>query len=273
MPRRPNTSPTNIYWLVDVRPDTLAFHPDGKPFYCGKTIKSPTVRLQGHRTDARRDSVRPIAKRLHECCEHVRIDLIETVPAGENWVERERFWIATLRHFHPDCVNVQRGGEGTPGLIHSDESRAKMSASRTGKKRGPMSAEHRANLSAAKMGIKLPPCTDETRAKLSAAIKGRTFSDEWRAKLSAAARGRTSSDETRAKVSAAGIGRKQSPETIAKREATMAVIRATPEYRAKLSVSTLGKPKSVTHRQNLSIAKTGKKIVRSSAEATNVPAS
>lgn len=238
MPRRPNNYPTHIYLLIDVRPETLGFAPNGKPFYCGKTIKDPAVRLIGHRVDARRDSKRPVAKMLRECGEHVQIDVIEVVPVGQNWVERERFWIATLRHFHPDCVNVQRGGEGTPGLIHSDESRAKMSAARKGVKRAqPFSAEHRAKISAARKGVKRGPFSVEHLANLSAAIKGRTFSDEWRAKLSAAAKGRKLSAEHRAKVGEAGKGRKQSAETIAKREATMAAIRATPEYRAKMSAA------------------------------------
>lgn len=237
MPRRPNTSPTNIYWLIDIRPETLVVNSSGKPFYCGKTIKEPTVRLVGHRADARRHHNKPIAKRLCECGPHVRIDIVEQVPVCDDWCERERFWIATLRHFHPDCVNVQRGGEGTPGLIHSDESRAKMSAARKGKKLGPCSAEHRANLSIARKGEKRGSFSAEHRANLSAAGKGRVMSDEWRNKLSAARKGSTASDETRAKLSAAGTGRKQSSETIAKRTLTMVAIRETPEYRAKMSLA------------------------------------
>lgn len=238
MPRRSNIHPTTIYWLIDVRPDTLTSHPSGKPFYCGKTIKAPSVRLNGHCADARRSSSRPIAKRLNECGDHIRIDLVETVPVGDNWQEREQFWIATLRHFYPDCVNVQRGGEGTPGLIHSKEARAKMSAARKGKARGPLSAKHRANLSAAKRGKKhSQPVSAEHRAKLSAAGKGRIISEEWRAKLSAAATGKRLSAEHRAKVGQAGKGRKQSAETIAKRNMTMLAIRATPEYRSKMSAA------------------------------------
>lgn len=237
MPRRPNTSSTNIYWLIDVRPVTLGIHPNGKPFYCGKTIKEPVIRLQGHRVDARRASNKPIAKRLRECGSYVRIDIVEVVPVCDDWCERERFWIATLRHFHPDCVNVQRGGEGTPGLIHSDESRAKMSAARKGKPLGPFSAKHCANISLANKGRKAAPFSVEHRASLSASGKGRIISDEWRSKLSAAAKGRKLSAEHRAKVGQAGRGRKQSNETIAKRNLTMSAIRATPEYRAKMSAA------------------------------------
>lgn len=49
--------------------------------------------------------------------------------------------------------------------------------------------------------------SDETRAKMSAARKGRKKSPEWRAKMSALLMGRIMSPETRAKMSAAWIGK------------------------------------------------------------------
>lgn len=81
-------------------------------------------------------------------------------------------------------LNRALGGRGRFGY-HDDETRAKMSAVRTGK-----------------------TTSDTTRAKQSAANKGKTLSDEHRAKLSAAKKGRpspnkgkTASEETRAKMS------------------------------------------------------------------------
>lgn len=62
--------------------------------------------------------------------------------------------------------NITAGGDGVRGLVHSPETRAKMSASHTGLVR---SAEHRASLSKALTGIKRSP---ETRAKVSAAKTG-----------------------------------------------------------------------------------------------------
>ena len=69
--------------------------------------------------------------------------------------------------------------------------------------------------------------TDEQRAKISASQTGKKrkpFSEEWKAKLSASGSGKnnsmygkTHSDETKAKQRERAIGRKQSAETIAKK--------------------------------------------------------
>jgi len=70
------------------------------------------------------------------------------------------------------------------GPIHSDETRAKMSAAKKGQPRAPRSAEHIAKLTAANTGrIR----SAETRAKISAANKGRLkgpLPAETRAKIS-----------------------------------------------------------------------------------------
>lgn len=219
MPRISNTRPTTIYWLVDVRPEILLAHPNGKPFYCGKTVKDVTNRIQGHRAAARMYPNRPVCRRLKECDGCERIDIIEVVQPTDDWRERECFWIATLRHLYPDCVNISTGGDGVPGLVHSAETRAKWSAQRSGKKRGPLSAE--------------------TRAKIGAANKGRLVSDAVRAKRSELAKNRT--PEHRAKISAANSGKK-----------------LTNEQRAKISAIHKGKPKSQEHRAKISAAHMGK---------------
>jgi hypothetical protein len=89
------------------------------------------------------------------------------------------------------------------GRKHTPESRAKMSASRLGKKR--------------------PPFTLETRKRMSIAKRGRIFTDEHRAKLSAAHagkvpwnKGRTASFEVSEKNRVAQTGKKLSPETCAR---------------------------------------------------------
>lgn len=62
--------------------------------------------------------------------------------------------------------NLTAGGDGVRGLVHTPETRARMSKAHTGMIR---SAEYCANLSRALRGIKRSP---ETRAKVSAAKKG-----------------------------------------------------------------------------------------------------
>jgi hypothetical protein len=231
MPRTPNTRPTTIYWLIDVRPQTLVLHPGGKPFYCGKTVQCPARRLHEHHTAVRSYPNRQICLRLSECGKQVRINHMEVVQSTEDWRERERFWIATLRYFYPDCVNVSSGGDGVPGLVHSAETRAKWSAQRKGKKRGPMSEEHKAKIGNANRG---KPVSNETRAirselarnrtaehraKIRAAHIGKTWSEEQRARLSAIRKGKPRSLETRAKISAAHIGKTHSAESRAKMSA------------------------------------------------------
>lgn len=53
----------------------------------------------------------------------------------------------------PTTANVKSSPVRKPRK-YSDEAKAKMSASRTGKKRKPFTDEHRANMSAVKMGKK-----------------------------------------------------------------------------------------------------------------------
>lgn len=113
------------------------------------------------------------------------------------------------------------------GRIHSDASRAKMSADRRGKKLGPWSAENSAKHSARQLGKKRGPQkteqvaariavhlgakrSDETRAKMSAARKGKTFgphSPERREKIAAAQRGRVFTEEHLANIAAAARAR------------------------------------------------------------------
>jgi hypothetical protein len=77
---------------------------------------------------------------------------------------REALRVAMLDPLVIEKINASRFSP------HSEETKAKMSASAKGR---PKSAEHRANLSAAKMGVRP---SDEARAKMSAAQKGRKHS-------------------------------------------------------------------------------------------------
>jgi len=82
----------------------------------------------------------------------------------------------------------------TPFVPMSGDMRARISASLTGVKRGPMSAEHRAHMSAAHFGVPLMAARGkhlslEHKAKISAARKGRKLrpmSDAHKAAISAA---------------------------------------------------------------------------------------
>lgn len=195
MARRPNTRPTNIYWLVDTR--------TGVPWYCGKTVDKPTTRLSHHFSEATRAPNRPVLHWLVDLGRgNVRIDTMEVVPAGGDWVAREKHWIADLRLINPNCLNVCDGGSGAPGYVATAETLERMRAVQIGRKH---TAEICTIISVATgQRMKCP----EQRARISAALKGRVYSPETLVKMSAAQKARFAKKplvhlpETRAKMSA-----------------------------------------------------------------------
>lgn len=127
--------------------------------------------------------------------------------------------------------NMTTGGNA--GTTASDETKRRISASRLGKKTGPLSPEHRsaiaeglrgspnlnrtrtptqqAQLRTLALGLKR---SSSTRQKQSEALTGRTIGPEWREKLARAQTGKTLSDETKAKMSQARVGKTRTPESI-----------------------------------------------------------
>ena len=99
--------------------------------------------------------------------------------------------------------NRALGGDGTGmlGLKHSDETRAKMSASGKAKKLSP---EHIAKSAAARTGQKRTP---EQRAKMSEGQKRRVRTEEEIQRMRVAAVGRVVTPEHRARLSASAKAR------------------------------------------------------------------
>lgn len=205
--RRPpdHSRQTLIYWLVDMRPEIVAKgQTGGYPFYCGKTVATARKRLWYHFQVCPSNPGRPVCARLLLCGkEFVRIQIMEIVPAGGDWVAREKHWISILRFSFPDNCNACDGGSGSVGYIPSEQTIEKIRRINKGKIITP---EMRANMSAAQKGRKF---SDEHRANLKEAWRrnpdrfaNRVFSDEHRAKISAGITGRILSAESRAKMSA-----------------------------------------------------------------------
>lgn len=236
--RRPNTRDTLIYWLFDVRPEILAQWPKGYPFYCGKTVMRLMARINKHRSDARKYPNKAISKRLNECGEHFRVQVVEVVPCTVNWSDREKFWISTLRLLWNGAVNLTAGGQGQAGYVPSDEVRMKLSNSLKGR---VFSDEHRANIGKASASR-----SPDVYRRIGESQKGRTASPETRQKLSVAGKGKPKSPETRARMSAAQSARpKRKP--------------ISDETRAKMSAASKGKKKSAEHAANVSAGLKGKK--------------
>jgi group I intron endonuclease len=122
--------------------------------------------------------------------------------------------------------NLTDGGQGGNGYKWSEESRQKMSRSKTGKthRGSPLSEEHKLKLSIAHKGKPSPkrgiPMSEEQKIKLSIAHKGKPspkrgvpLSEEHRQKIAIINRSRTISPETRAKMADSLRGRKLSEES------------------------------------------------------------
>ncbi len=197
-----------VYALTDPRTETIR--------YVGKS-STGMERPQSHRLhlnlarDPNLHKVRWI-QQLQALGLSYRIDVLEEVGDGDINAAEIR-WIAYGRAQGWPLTNLTNGGDGQSGRVFSAETRAKMSAVRTGKK---ASATTREKIRQSKLGRSRPDragqpfCdwtgrshTDETRAKIRAALAGhckggnvkgallgRTFSPESIARMSAGQRAR-----------------------------------------------------------------------------------
>lgn len=107
---------TVIYWLLDVRPETIAagWH-SGYPFYCGKTINAEK-RFSAHYAAARLRPNRMLSRRISTCGQHVRFVAMETISPNCSWQHRECHWIEIIRFSFPDGnCNIADGGRGGMG--------------------------------------------------------------------------------------------------------------------------------------------------------------
>jgi hypothetical protein len=120
---------------------------------------------------------------------------------------------AKLKTEYSQLQSERYSGEGNPmygdKFYRSEEGKQRQSIAISGENNGAKQEEARAKISASKLGKKRAP-----------------FSAEWREKMSEAHKGENNnrygvpvSDETRKKISDKLRGRKQSPETVAKRSA------------------------------------------------------
>ena len=105
------------------------------------------------------------------------------------------------------------------GYKHTDEAKAKVSAS--------------------KKGMKRPTFTIETRERMSIARRGKKHSPEHRYNNAAARRGKPLSAEHRAKLSAIGLGRMFTPEHSRRISEALRGRKFTPEHCANISAAKL----------------------------------
>lgn len=223
---------TYIYALIDPR--------DGQPRYVGKTI-DPTKRLNGHINPKRKCNCHSAnwIRQLVKAGFMPEMKIIEEVKPGDDWKERERFWIQKYQEMGYSLTNITPGGDGGGyvGRTQSLETREKLRRAKTGKR--------------------FPP---EFGAKVSAARKGKFSPLQAKALeiMHENNKEKKRTPETCQKMGAWQKGRKRLPETVAKMRAANLGKKATPEARQKMSQSRRGKVVSEETRKKRSLAMMGR---------------
>jgi len=154
----------------------------GKVFYVGKG------------KDRRAWSTNGRNRQWHRTVEKHGI-IVEIVQFGmqEWWAfELERDLIN--KYGRENLANVTEGGDGPCGYKHTKAAKTKMSAAKTGKKKGPDSLETREKKRIANIGKHSDyKHTDAARKKISAALKQRQRTQETRLRISASLTGKKAS--------------------------------------------------------------------------------
>jgi hypothetical protein len=100
--------------------------------YVGKTVHTPWKRVREHSYAARKDNPRlPVSRWLKKQMAAgmpFHIWHLEQVPPGDDWAEREKYWIAKFREEGACLLNITDGGEGQSGRRLSEEHRARIAA-------------------------------------------------------------------------------------------------------------------------------------------------
>lgn len=149
--------------------------------YVGKTVKSIEDRWLGHCNSARNGSHLLIHKAIRKYGEEAfTIKILCESDSEEFLFEQEKLWITRTGSLG-NGYNLTSGGEGSSGLIYTDEARWKMGVSNRGK---TLSEEHRRKISESGKGKKRAPFSEKHRANLSKAAKGKKLSKEHRENVS-----------------------------------------------------------------------------------------
>lgn len=167
--------------------------------YVGKTLQSLQKRLNGHRSEIARGTQSKRCswiKSVHSRGATIEIRALESHAASDKvmlngvLIAREMIWIASGRQQDWDLTNGTDGGDGgLLGFRHTEESKAKMSASSVGYIPSPETIE---KIRITSTGRKHTP---ETRAKISASNMGKTHSPETLALFSMQRTGRRHTSE------------------------------------------------------------------------------
>lgn len=216
----------------------------------GKSYIGQTIDLARRKETHKRDALIGCHNVLHRAIRKYGWDafvwsiLFEDDDEDQAWMD---WWEIKMIAKHgtllPNGYNMTAGGKGIPKLVHTEETKRKMSVSATGV---PCSEETKRKLSAFFTGKKRGSPSEETKEKIRQANTGKHLSEETKAKLSSLYQGKTFEEihgkenaaVIRAKLSRIKMGHPTSQET-----------------RVKISEAQKGRPLTEEHKQKLRDAK------------------
>jgi len=176
--------------------------------YVGQTIKTLNTRWQQHQLETSHVSCLRNAIKKYGT-EAFSVEVLHVCETREEMSFVEMFYISLLNTKSPCGYNLTDGGEGNLGHIASEETRAKLSKAKLGKKpANPI-----------KKGQRISPDTEIKQGqRLSPSTEFKKGSDPWNKgkPYDCGQRGRKHKPESIEKMRQAQLGKKQSPETIAK---------------------------------------------------------
>lgn len=209
--------------------------------YVGRTNRSIKIRLSEHISSSKKGGKTYLNKAMRKYgYQNFKLEILEECDESEV-SEREMYWIEHLSTKVPNGYNLTDGGEGTIGMVFSDEYKKKLSLAHQGKK---LSKEHRQKLSLVQTGKKRSP---ETCKKIGDIHRGKKLTKEQKQKLREINTGKNHSEESKRKIGDALRGRKLSPEHIQKLKGR--VISA--ETREKISRQNYERLSDPAYRQKL----------------------
>lgn len=173
--------------------------------YLGVTTKTMNRRMALHRHHAKTGRPGAIYGAIRKYRSY-KVDVLVVADGWEYLCDLEKRAIAAFNTKSPNGYNLTDGGEGGFGYRMSPEQRERQSLRMKGKNKGNS------------FGVGYRH-TDEAKAKIAASSTGRIFSEERRAKIGATKVGnkynvgRPCSPERRAKISQSNMGKTKSPET------------------------------------------------------------
>jgi hypothetical protein len=128
------------------------------------------------------------------------IQLFEEELSEQEAFEREKYWISRFKDMGYDLANLTDGGEGVSGLLHSEQTKIKISEVNKGNKNGlgyKHSEESKKKMSETRKGrLK----SEQHKLKISEGNKGQIFSEKRKENISKSLKGRKLSEETRKKI-------------------------------------------------------------------------